>query len=201
MAGTSVMPGKIGETKHTVRMPSSWKVFMADRRRSMLGASSMSSLKASSRVLTDQDTVTFGKVFSRSMSRRTRSDLVVTMISADVPLSCSSSIRVRLYVASCSLGGDHDLCRCPPELFQQHPGALVSSLVLVVAIRDGADDDALPVIFVRIGDARPVFHIQERAPLFRMAGKTLHKRGVTISASVRTAHIWINGKSSHGQPT
>ena len=97
------------------------------------------------------------------------------------------------------LGGDHDLCRCPPELFQQHPGALVSSLVLVVAVGDGADDDALPVIFVRIGDARPVFHIQERAPLFRMAGKALHKRGVTVSASVRAAHIWINGKSSHGQ--
>ena len=66
------------------------------------------------------------------------------------------------------LGGDHDLCRCPPELFQQHPGAPVRSLVLVVAVGDGADDDALPVVFVRIGDARPVFYIQERAPLFRM---------------------------------
>ena len=46
-------------------------------------------------LLTDHDTVTLGKLFNRSRSRRTRSDFVHIIISASLPRSSSSSLRVR----------------------------------------------------------------------------------------------------------
>lgn len=71
----------------------------------MLGARSMSSLNASSKVLMLNPTLAFGKARIRSMSRSTRSDFVWMVILTPTPLSCSSSARVRRYVASCGLYG------------------------------------------------------------------------------------------------
>ena len=59
----------------------------------MLTALSISAQNCSSSVLTDHDTVTLGKLFNRSRSRRTRSDFVHIIISASLPRSSSSSLR------------------------------------------------------------------------------------------------------------
>ena len=95
MAGTSVMPGKMGEMKQVVRTPASWKARMASRRRAMGAASSMSRRKPSSSVLIDQETRALGKVRMRSRSRSTRSDLVAMLTAQSLPRICSSSARVR----------------------------------------------------------------------------------------------------------
>ena len=71
--------------------------------------------------------------------------------------------------------------------------------MLIVAVGDGADDDALPVVFVRIGNARPVLHVQESAPFLSVAGKALHERGVTVPAGMRAANVRIDRVSSHGK--
>ena len=91
----SVIPGKMGDMKHTVRMPASYISFIAFRREAMVDAQSISALKLSSRVLTENDTVTFLNVFSKSMSRNTRSDLVQIIISASDPCNSFNISRVR----------------------------------------------------------------------------------------------------------
>ena len=76
-------------------IPASYTSFIAFNRATILDAQSMSARKLSSRVLTDHETVTFLKVFSKSSSRNTRSDLVQIIISASAPCNSFSISRVR----------------------------------------------------------------------------------------------------------
>ena len=101
MSSTSLMPGKMGEMKQVVRTPARWNSSIARSRRSMETARSMSSLKPSSSVFTDQDTRAPGKLFMSSRSRSTRSLLVAMLSFIPLPCSCSSSALVRPYSASC----------------------------------------------------------------------------------------------------
>ena len=74
IASKSVILGNTGDTKQTVRIPASYTCFIAEIRRSMLEAESISFLKFSSSVLIDHETVTRPSFFSRSISRTTRSE-------------------------------------------------------------------------------------------------------------------------------
>ena len=94
IAFTSVIPGNIGDTKHTVRIPASYTFLIAANLRSILTARSISLRNCSSKVFIDHETVTFGNFLSKSRSRKTKSDLVHIIISAFVPFSSSRSLRV-----------------------------------------------------------------------------------------------------------
>src|SRR5699024_4533685 len=65
-------------------------------------------------------------------------------------------------------------------------------LLRVIAVRHGADYNALPRIFLRIFDFRPIFHIKERAPFLRVSGESLHKRCIAVFAGMGAAHIRVD---------
>lgn len=98
--GISVISGKIGDIKHTVVNPASLNYFIALSLRSILTALSISFLNFSSKVLIDQQIVTFLIYFKISISRHTKSDLVLIITFALLCKISVNNVLVLLYISS-----------------------------------------------------------------------------------------------------
>src|SRR5699024_478546 len=72
-------------------------------------------------------------------------------------------------------------------------------LLWIIAVRHGADYDALSGKFLWIFNLRPVLYIKKRTPFLRVPGKALHKRRIAIFTGMGTPHIWIDRITAHRQ--